>query len=206
MMLQTMVYPMRVIYLLPYFAAITAGAFTVVSANSSIRWRHMLLVCMVTLLLSWEAGVSLIKRPLLASHQSAARQIDQILELADAQIGRGPIRVLMVEWEFYYAARELGWEAYKLFGAIDRSSNEFRNLLESMDYVIFRERLSIFKEIRSNDLKEAGFELVSTNQFRKSKTGAIDLGLYRFSIPETIYDDVSIYRNSKSVAARRSDQ
>ncbi|NNL04405.1 MAG: hypothetical protein HKO85_03885 [Xanthomonadales bacterium] len=197
MMSFTMIYPMRILYLLPYLVAILAGAYSQVAQDRSIRWRHATLVCVTALLLAWCAHISLIKRPVIAISQELSRSPQQIYQLMKDTIGEGEFRVLLVEWEMYYAARQLGWKPYKLFGRIDRKSAGFSAFLDKMDYVIVRDKLIFKKEIRIQDLHDSGFEMLKTVSFPKPDQTIFEWGPYRIETTNAIYEDVMIFKNTK---------
>jgi hypothetical protein len=193
MMYQTMMYPMRILYLLPYFAAIIGGACAVIASGREKPRRKAILIGTLALLISWNAGVSLVKRPLIAYFQQDARSPDHIREVLEDAIGVGPYRVLLEEWDMYYAARSLGWKSYKVYGPLRRRSPKFREFLKGMDYVIQRNN---YQHLVSSEelLEAAGFRQVSTLSFMQPSITEISLGPFKVRAPNSVYDDAVVYQ------------
>jgi len=196
MMYQTMIYPMRVLYLLPYIVAIFAGAFTSLEHLKNAPRRKIMLYSSLSLLLAWNFAVSLIERPLIAISQKEARSPDQIQTAMADSIGYGPYRVLLVEWDVYYAARSLGWKYYKLFGQYYSQKDDFQEFLQSMDYVILRDEFGWMKETNPEDLKAAGFELLTTISFVQPDSGFVDAWFFKIQAQDNVYRDLQIFKNS----------
>ena len=195
MMFQTMIYPMRILYLLPYFVAMFAGASTTIHGDPGRPRRKVLYYCALGLLLSFSFMTSLIHRPLIANHQREARSPDQIRPALEQVVGPGGHRVLLEEWDMYPAARSLGWRIFKVFGRYPEDRAEAQAFLGSMDYVIKRNTFEFL--VRSDEeLKMAGFSLIATVTFTKPKGDEIRLGPLRFRAPDTYYRDVLIYGKS----------
>ena len=195
MMYQTMVYPQRIMYLLPYFAAIAGGACAILSLNRSMVRRRIIVYGALAFLLAWNMSITLVKRPVIALHQKQARSPENIqAALADA-IGPGPYRVLLEEWDPYFAARGLGWKIYKPFGRFVQASPDYRQLLESMDYVILRKEF-LWMKVDLDLLEASGFELHSQVTFPQPASSEISWGPFSFRGSETIYEDLSIYHKA----------
>jgi hypothetical protein len=158
MMYQTMVYPMRVLYLLPYLMAIMAGALTWVREGSPAPRRKTVFMLALSLMIGGNLWVSAWKRPHLAVSQAEARSPAQFDQRMQAAIGAGPYRVLTTEWEIYYAARALGWKTYYLFGKKKKDDEDFTDFLSRMDYAIVRNEFAFFKPVTESDLRSNGFE------------------------------------------------
>lgn len=197
MMYQTMIYPMRILYLLPYLIAAVAAAYAKLSQNDLIRWRHAVLFCALGMLLAWNVGVTLVYRPLVALTQKQARSPAQIQQALVKSIGQGPYRVLILEWDMYYAARTLGWKIYKIGGQYIRQQDDFKEFLASMDFVILRDKFILFKDVNLEELENSGFELSTTVSFKQPQQTSIDIGPFTFTTSDTVYDDVMIFKKSR---------
>lgn len=193
MMYQTMIYPMRILYLLPYFVALIAGACTMVSQGGGGPRRKVILIASLGLLVFWNAGVSLAYRPIVAHAQKEARSPDQIRKALNELIGPGSYRVLLEEWDMYYAARSLGWKSYKVYGPLRRSSLKFREFLESMDYVIQRDKFEHLV-LSNSQLKDAGFRQISKLSFIQPLETGIRIGPFRIRSQYPVYEDVLVYK------------
>jgi hypothetical protein len=192
MMYQTMVYPMRVLYLLPYFMAIMAGTLTWAwEANSAPR-RKLVIILALALMVGGNAWVSAWQRPHLAVSQAEARSPAQFDEQLRSAIGEGAFSVLTTEWEIYYAARALGWKTYYLFGRKRRSDSDFADFLSRMDYAIIRNEFAFSKPVVEDDLRSNGFEehAIITFETLPADTEQAD---------RTIYPRLLVFRNPSKV-------
>jgi len=199
MFYMTMVYPMRILYLLPYFIAIIAGACYEVQRSGVWSRRRISLIAVVGILLFWNTNISLIERPLVALKKQDAQLPDQIFAAMERVIGPGPHRVLVEEWDIYPAARSLGWKSFKVFGRYPVNQSDRQTFLESMDYVIKRNRFS-FLVVKDEELEMYGFKLLSTLNFEKTKTPDIIFGPFRIHPPDNFHGDILIYgKTSKAL-------
>jgi hypothetical protein len=198
MMHQTMVYKMRILYLLPYFVAIFAGACATLPVKDIGSYRKLALYSAISLLLFWGVSVSLVKRPVLAIYQKEARSPEQIQMVLSELVGAGPHRVLMSQWSVYFAARALEWNYYKVFGRYYKWSDDFRDFLESLDYVILSEKYFWANETTPEQLKLANFELVSTISFKSPDSEHFSILGIRLLAPDEIYEDILVYRRTVS--------
>lgn len=201
MMNLTMVYPARIIYLLPYFAGIIGGALTILSRQENIQWRRMALYCLLGMLLLWNAWTVLIRPLIVLPHQQEARSPQNILSALDDAIGPGPFRVLSEEFDPYFAARTLGWRIFKPTGRYIQDSAEYRAFLDSMDFVVLRTRYS-FQKVAMDRLEEAGFQHHATVSFPQPDSSTVEWGPFSFKVGTRIYDDLIIYRNDRESTAR----
>lgn len=195
MMYQTMIYPMRILYLLPYLVAMFAGALTIIHGDSDRPRRRAILISAVGLLLCWNLITSLVHRPLIASHQQEVWSPEQIRPALERAIGPGDHRVLLEEWDMYPAARSLGWRIFKVFGRYPKDRDEAQAFLASMDYVIKRNAFA-FLVVSDKNLELAGFSLISTVSFARPESDEIRLGPFRLRAPNAFYGDVLIYGKS----------
>ena len=186
---------MRILYLLPYIAAIVAGACASLVHKRNAPRRKTAIYSILGLLIAWNVAITLVKRPIIAFSQYEARSPKQIQTALDGLIGSGPYRVLVTEWDMYYAARALGWKNYNLFGRYYPYSDDFREFIQTMDFVILRDKFRFLKAANPDDLEAAGFELLATISFVQPDSAIIDLGLFSIRSTGTIYEDVQVFRN-----------
>jgi hypothetical protein len=195
MMYQTMIYPMRILYLLPYIAAIVAGACASLAANRNAPRRKIAIYSVLGLLIAWNVAITLVKRPVITLSQHEARSPKQIQTALASLIGSGPYRVLVTEWDMYYAARALGWKNYNLFGRYQPFSDDFKDFIHTMDFVILRDKFRFLKAANPDAMEAAGFELLSTISFVQPDSEIIDLGFFSIRSTDTVYEDVQVFRN-----------
>ena len=193
MMSQTMIYQMRIVYLLPYLIAFIAGAGATLSLNNNIQRRRAVLYSMLGFLLALNVGITLVRRPVIALHQKDARLPENITQAMNKAIGAGPHKVFMQEWDMYFAGRALGWKIYKVFGRAGVGTPEFQEFLANMDYVILRTDF-LFMKVSPEVLEKAGFELHTEISFPGPDSSAIELGPLSLRGPVPIYDDLLIYK------------
>ncbi len=191
----TMIYPARVIYLLPYLVAIIGCAYSSAAGSQrKVKFRKYL-GGMIAASLAFGALTVLLFRPMAALEQRPAREIAQVKELLEETIGRGPKKVLIEEWSAYYPARELGWKYYLVGSPLSRIA--YSDFLTEMDYVIVR-ATPIVHFTTDQLAKELGFEELGVVEFRKSNPLNFSVGLTRFQFPAAGFPDIRIYRNPKS--------
>jgi hypothetical protein len=192
MMSQTMIYKMRILYLLPYLIAFVAGACAELSMRSDVQRRRMVLYSLLGFLLAFNISITLVKRPMVALHQKNARLPENITRSMEKAIGSGPQNVFTQEWDMYFAGRALGWNIYKIFGRISPGTPEFEAFLANMDWVILRTDF-LFMKVSPDVLEKSGFELHTKISFPDPDDSAIELGPFSFRAPTPIYADVLIY-------------
>jgi hypothetical protein len=193
MMSQTMIYQMRILYLLPYLVAFIASASATLSLRKDIQHRRAVLYSLLGFLLALNVGITLVRRPAIAFHQKEARLPENITHAMNQAIGAGPYNVFMQEWDMYFAGRALGWKIYKIFGRAGEGTPEFRKFLAKMDYVILRTDF-LFMKVGPEVLENAGFELHTKISFPEPNDSAIELGPLSFRSSVSIYDDLLIYK------------
>ncbi|MDB5012690.1 MAG: hypothetical protein JWQ25_892 [Daejeonella sp.] len=179
LILSTLVYEFRVIFLLPYFIGFAGGMFqnqrtSITSASNKLK--HYLLYTS----LAWSIGISIVLKSFFALDSKADLNRNLIYDAASSSIGAGHQKVFLAfTYEFYYVGRALGWKMYTPYVSIQSDSNgnwirndeyrptkQFVKLLSGMDYAVFYEG-SITKEI-SAQLTEAG--LIHKTGFSVDKT------------------------------------
>ena len=129
--LSTLVYPFRVLYLTPFALVILA---TALSNGFAARWRRARLVLVILPLLLGSVA-TLVLRPAVALAERDGRDPKIVFDLASKWIGPGPHLVYLEAWEFYYPGRQLGWHMYNPFG-LDKEHGA--KILARVDYAIVR--------------------------------------------------------------------
>lgn len=149
-MVPTIIYPHRVVYLLPLLIAMigdTARRQVTGFAMPALRWA-------VTAALVWAAAISLVARPVQAllfndarGHQQYERAADSLPEL------RGK-RVYLDSWDFYYAGRERDWRMLHGYG--DIGVEGWARTFDNLDYAIY----AASKSVERQRLEQSGWVLV----------------------------------------------
>lgn len=155
--LSTRMYIYRVIYVLPYMMTLICSfghsAFVTKSRTNVKLYRTG-----VALLLLWACALSLVARPALAIRDAETRNHDQLVEAGRRYIGSGNYKVYLDDWQFYYAARTLGWRIYKTYSRGQGTENEQLELLGDMDFAI----------VSASDLTASESELLTQAGLKKS--------------------------------------
>jgi hypothetical protein len=185
---QTAVYPARAVYLIPYGFAFVAYAFSGPLGPVVARARTVLVVLLAGLL-SYNAGTVLVARPAEALAVYPANDPGQFQPRFERIIGRGPHRVLLMEWHLYYVARELGWHYYRSNNPI--GGQEYTNFIASMDYVILRERP--LSQGTISRLHDAGFELEASIPFPEAPVNSIGWWFFERPIYAEVYPTINVY-------------
>ena len=145
LIVSTLIYSARVLYLIPFLFALTAGLFDGSARGSRSPFLRRAGIGAVALLLLWTSGLSLIARPGMALKERAERDPTGLFRLAREAIGEGPHEVYLGRtFEWYYAGRPLGWKIYAPnweptppgSPALERRLALFRKV----DFVVFRTR------------------------------------------------------------------
>jgi hypothetical protein len=137
--LMTGAYVHRSVYLLPYFlVAIAASTTVLLRSNKGSRLKPIFGVAVLVLLLAWSAGLGLGARTLIAWKERQFRNPDLLRVMLRDKISPQPIKAYLVPYELYYAARELGWKAWRSYGSEDWEDSDLRALLSNMDVVVQR--------------------------------------------------------------------
>jgi len=127
--LSTVVYSFRVLYLTPFALVILA---TALSNGFAARWRRARLALVILPLLLGSVA-TLVLRPAVALAERDGRDPKIVFDLARKWIGPGPHLVYLEAWEFYYPGRQLGWHMYNPFG-VEKSRRA--EILARVDYAI----------------------------------------------------------------------
>lgn len=149
-MFASLVYQLRVLYLLPYLLALSSGLFIQSTVNSSNLLLKRLRVFALSVLLIWAVGISLIIRTALGLEGKAERDRNKIYQVAFSNIGPGNHDVFLAfAYEFYFVGRALGWDLYTPYMQFSFSdqgnwtrenaykpTHKLLELLSKVDYVI----------------------------------------------------------------------
>ena len=127
--LSTLVYSFRVLYLTPFALVILA---TALSNGFAARWRRARLV-LVVLPLLLGCVATLVLRPTLALAERDGRDPKIVFDLAKKWMGPGPHLVYLEAWEFYYPGRQLGWHMYNPYGL---RKDHLAKILARVDHAI----------------------------------------------------------------------
>ncbi|ANE49247.1 hypothetical protein [Flavisolibacter tropicus] len=173
LMMATLVYEFRVLYLFPYFIAFAGGIYFKFSLNPPSRVFRQISSIALIAVIAWSVIISLVVRSVLAYESKTSMGRSKIQHAAASTIGPGKHKVFMAfTYEFYYAGRSLGWELYTPYinFSYDGLGNWIRNndyepkdkfvkLLSGMDYAIFP-KSAITQEL-STELAKSGLNYCS---------------------------------------------
>jgi hypothetical protein len=135
--LVTEAYVHRAIYLSPYFMAAIAGGATTLLAKPRPRWlTRWAVYATFAVMLGWSGGMTLAARTYLALKEAEGRNPTVLIAMTEQEIGPGPHKVYLGNWELYYAGRGLGWQQFKM-SPEDWNDESFLALIRQMDHVIF---------------------------------------------------------------------
>jgi hypothetical protein len=187
---QTAIYLPRVLYLIPYFIVMIGYSWSKPLEGGYHRYSKIFLQVILVLLVSWNSAQVLVIRPKIAEAQRPANEPQQFMPALEEAIGYGAYRVLLKEWQAYYAGRALGWKMYLSSNPI--ADEEYIQFLSTMDYIILREKPKT--RATSGKLDVAGFELQTTIRFEspvKSETGWWGMKL---TVPQKVYPTIKVYQ------------
>lgn len=146
----TLVYEFRVLYLIPYFIALSSSIFMRSEEyfpNPGLKnFAHAAL----GILIIWSVGIALV-RTTLGLEAKTELDRERIHQVASSSIGPGNHKVFLgFTYEFYFVGRSLGWQLYTPYiqFTYDSQGNwirendyqpkeKFLNLLSGMDYAVF---------------------------------------------------------------------
>jgi hypothetical protein len=154
----------RVVYVIPILTLASTetvnSILTDYSRHKTKGFRVALLAGFVLAVLSVGLGL-LGARTYIAQEERSTRDPRIIYTLAESRIGRGPLRIYVGPWEFYYSGRILGWKMYwrQPFGRL----LDWGRLPEVLDCAIF-ERSQLSNDIDLQFTKH-GFSRVLVRPF-----------------------------------------
>lgn len=137
-MILTVVYIHRVLYLLPYFMAFAANLFQVKRDRNISSILEKVKKTGLGTAVAWAVFFSLLIRTTLALNKTEERNRQLVYDAARALIGEGHYKVLIIPYEFYYPGRLLGWEMYKPYLAQNDplTAPILKQVLPHVDFVI----------------------------------------------------------------------
>ncbi|NEM97735.1 hypothetical protein [Pontibacter burrus] len=138
LMVLTVVYIHRVLYLVPYFiAAVSALYYGKKNSSEKLFRAHKAITYCLGVLLIWAFTLSVLARPALAFSQYTETERVLLHKTANEIVGKGNYAVL-TPFELYYAGNELGWSMYRPYIAVGEklSADILKKLLPNVDYVI----------------------------------------------------------------------
>jgi hypothetical protein len=194
MILQTMVYLPRVLYLIPYLLAIVASAAVRAQAEGLTIRRRLLSTLLGVVLLASACWI-LVLRPYSTLQMWPANEPNQFRDHFESVIGHGNYRVLLGVWEGYYAGRQLGWRLYRAGSPV--AKQRYLEFVKTMDYVVTPADPS-YTELSRARLADAGFETVARIEFATSASRWNGNWLVQREGGKPLYSDVLILRNMTS--------
>ena len=190
---QTAIYLARVLYFVPYLLAIIGFTCSNLLNGSYHRYVNFSLQSLLVLLVGWNVSQVLVIRTAIAEAQRPANEPQQLLSALKEAIGPGSYRVLLLEWQAYYAARALGWNMYISSNRL--SGEEYIKFMSTMDYVILRDKP--MTRATSARLEPAGFELKSSISFASPKKSEIGWWRFKLNVPQRTYPTINIYHKKQ---------
>jgi hypothetical protein len=145
----TMIFAHRVVYLLPYFIGIIGDA-----TRTGISRPLPMLKWAVTGAVVWSAGISLIARPAQALMFRDARDPGHYERAADGLPEFRDRRIYLDAFEFYYAGRERGWRQVHAYSELGESG--WAETFKHIDYALYAESAVVDRQLR----EEAGWTIV----------------------------------------------
>lgn len=209
LMLFTVVYSHRILYLLPYF---TAGAALLFHRNNNGNIERILLKArsfsLISLLL-WSVGLSVVLRTIAAFEGKKEREREQIDRIANSMIGVGGHKVYSYPYEFYYTGRSFGWKMFKPYLAVGddplQNPKVLKQTLAQVDYAILpKHRISSALELQ---LRDSGMELKGTYQLyapsmteqQNNRVTLLDRVRHFYFIPRMPYGPYVLYKKQNQV-------
>ena len=174
--IETTIYVNRTVYWLPYLII----GFAI--AMQSLASFHPALSRVIPLsLLSYAIIVTVIARSATAISEADERSYELVENAAEAFIGQSHARVYVDSWEFYSAARTLGWSPVRYWS--DKPDNPFdavdgQAVLSACEYAIFYSK--DLTELHLQALRKMGFTAIGRTHNRG-----------------TLYPDVVFFRNTR---------
>lgn len=137
----TMVYRLRILYLLPYLYLAVASFFQDDEQPVRFPWRRAG-VWAVALMLFAGAGFTVAGTTLSGVSNRPGKNPLALIEAARSAVGSGPLRVYMQAPDLYFAGRALGWQQFYCYDGCwgpGITTPTFQELLAGMDVAIFRD-------------------------------------------------------------------
>jgi 4-amino-4-deoxy-L-arabinose transferase-like glycosyltransferase len=146
----TLVYEFRILYMLPYFVALSGDHFKrLFNVKSNI---HRLSTSFLILVVVWSFSITILLRSAIAYGDKPLHNRSLITNAATSAIGSGNYKVFLAfTYELYFSGRSLGWQLYTPYIQFryDAEGNwirkgdyqpedKFLELMSTMDYAIFQ--------------------------------------------------------------------
>jgi hypothetical protein len=141
LMIATVVYVHRVLYLLPYFTVAVSFLFTAKKSTTDTSKTFLSLsrqTYVLSLLLIWAVSLSIATRTLLLLDRMNDNESEKLYTAAESMVGLGSQGVL-TPFEFYPVGRAMGWKMYVPYthiGAERLSFEELEPLIPLVNYAI----------------------------------------------------------------------
>jgi len=187
---QTMIYPARLVYFLPYLLAMIGGAAQILWHKQPVGIGKAVLTRLLAMMLVWNASIVLVIRPFVSFQQRSASDSGELITELDRVIGEGQHRVLVGEWAPYFAGRALGWKIFREGSPVDIVSYE--EFLLTMDYIIVAKK-PLYPTL-SDRLQSEKFEFLEQIDFKFQEGKLMDWGVAKLPIPEKGYKSILVYR------------
>jgi 4-amino-4-deoxy-L-arabinose transferase-like glycosyltransferase len=191
----TLVYEFRILYLLPYFVALSGDLFKrLYNVKSAI---HRLSVSFLVIVVVWSFSITILLRSAIAYSDKALHNRNLITNAATSAIGSGNYKVFLAfTYELYFSGRSLGWQLYTPYiqFTYDADGNwirkddyqpedKFLALMSTMDYAIFQKgnvNAEMDRKLQLSGLKYSSTIYVGDGLHNKNTTSMVD------SINETL--------------------
>ena len=188
--LGTMVYRLRVLYLVPYLYLAVASLFWPGDQSADcLRWRRAG-VWALALLLSTGTAFTVAGTTLSGLTDRSGKNPLALIEPARSAVGSGPVRVFMEEPDLYFAGRALGWRQFHCFDGCaspELSTPAYQRLLANTDVIIWRGEPDA---VTRGVLEESGFRFATVMLPEGGRRSA----LFDLSYGPPAYGPYFIYR------------
>ncbi|MBT8063195.1 MAG: hypothetical protein KJO85_10970, partial [Gammaproteobacteria bacterium] len=178
----------------PYGLAVIAFAWQGPLQGRFGPYANVTRFATLALLLVFNGYLVLLQRPAIAKAQYPANDPHQLLTTMQAAVGPGDHRVLLEEWQLYYAGRALGWNMFLHSNPV--GEQRYTEFLSTMDYVIMREEFGWYNVY--NKLEPAGFVFKTSVSFAPPASTVTDVLGIELAVPQVRYPTVHIYEKAQT--------
>jgi hypothetical protein len=188
----TMVYRLRILYLLPYLYLAVASFFQDDEQPVRFPWRRAS-VWAVALMLFAGAGFTVAGTTLSGVSNRTGKNPLALIEAARSTVGGGPLRVYMQAPDLYFAGRALGWQQFYCYDGCwgpGITTPTFQELLAGMDVAIFRDEPD---SLRRGVVERLGYRFATV----MLPEGGYQNSLFGWSYGARSYGPYFIYRRSQ---------
>jgi hypothetical protein len=181
----TLVYEFRILYLIPYFLALTGDFFRHLQMRPIKSIVHRISLVLLISVVIWSISISIFLRSALAYDDRILHSRSLVSDAATSAIGHGNYKVFLAfTYELYFTGRSLGWQVYTPYIQHDSEMNwiqemdfqpkdKFLKLISTMDYAIFptgRMNDELSKQLQLAGLNYRGIIHVSDNYTNNKST------------------------------------